>query len=130
VAAVPAGVPARVHTFHGHLLHGYFGARTTRAVIAVERVLAARTDRIVAVGERVRDDLLAAGIGTPEQYVVIAPGVTLRPLPGARARPGDPRAGPRRRRRGLRRAARRNQAPGPGHRGGAARARRGVPGRR
>jgi glycosyltransferase involved in cell wall biosynthesis len=96
VAAVPAGVPARVHTFHGHLLHGYFGARTTRAVIAVERVLAARTDRIVAVGERVRDDLLAAGIGTPEQYVVIAPGVTLRPLPArAHARetlglaPGD-----------------------------------------
>lgn len=81
VAAVPARVPARVHTFHGHLLHGYFGARTTAAVVGVERALAARTDRLVAVGERVRDDLLAAGIGRPEQYDVIVPGVELGPLP-------------------------------------------------
>ena len=81
VAAVPARVPARVHTFHGHLLHGYFEARTTAAVVAVERALAALTDRLVAVGERVRDDLLAAGIGRPEQYAVIAPGVELGPLP-------------------------------------------------
>lgn len=85
VAAVPARVPARVHTFHGHLLHGYFGSRTTSAVVTVERVLATRTDRLIAVGERVRDDLLAAGIGRPEQYAVIPPGVALRPLPDRRS---------------------------------------------
>jgi glycosyltransferase involved in cell wall biosynthesis len=81
VAAEPARVPARVHTFHGHLLHGYFSPRATRAVIAVERRLARRTDRLVAVGERVRDELLAAGIGRLEQYEVIPPGVTLPQIP-------------------------------------------------
>ena len=85
VAKVPARVPATVHTFHGHLLHGYFGHRTTQAVVGVERLLAARSDRLVAVGERVKDDLLAAGIGRPEQYVVIAPGVPLSPLPDGSA---------------------------------------------
>ncbi len=77
VAAVVAGVPARVHTFHGHLLHGYFSAPVTRAVVTAERALATVTDRIVAVGEGVRDDLLAAHVGRPDQYVVIPPGVTL-----------------------------------------------------
>jgi glycosyltransferase involved in cell wall biosynthesis len=50
---------------------------TTRLVIEAERRLAARTHRLVAVGRQVRDDLLAAGIGRPGQYTVIAPGTTL-----------------------------------------------------
>jgi len=79
VAARLAGVPRTVHTFHGHLLHGYFSSRGTAAVRTAERVLARRTDRLVAVGARVRDDLLAAGIGRPEQYSVIAPGVAVGP---------------------------------------------------
>ena len=92
-AAEPARVPARVHTFHGHLLHGYFGPRGRAAVVAVERALARRTDRLVAVGERVRDDLLEAGVGRPEQYAVVPPGVELGPLPdraAARAALGLP----------------------------------------
>jgi len=83
-AAVMAGVPARVHTFHGHLLHGYFSAPVTRAVVVAERALAVVTDRIVAVGEGVRDDLLAAHIGRPDQYVVIPPGVSLPNPPPSR----------------------------------------------
>jgi glycosyltransferase involved in cell wall biosynthesis len=81
VAAEQARVPGRVHSFHGHLLHGYFSASMTAAVVAVERALARRTDRLVAVGERVRDDLIAAGVGRPEQYAVIPPGVRLAPGP-------------------------------------------------
>ena len=79
-AARIARVPRIVHTFHGHLLHGYFSAAVTRAVVQTERVLARTTDRIVAVGENVRNELLTAGIGSPSQYVVIPPGVSpLRP---------------------------------------------------
>lgn len=81
LAARRAGVPHLVHTFHGHLLHGYFSPTTTRAVVHVERALARRTDRIVAVGQTVRDDLLAAGIGRPGQYDVIPPGVAVPPAP-------------------------------------------------
>jgi len=93
VAATLARVPTRVHTFHGHLLHGYFSAAVTRLVVTTERGLARRTDRLVAVGAKVRDDLLAAGIGEPGQYSVVPPGTDLRPAPQhdeARARLGLP----------------------------------------
>jgi glycosyltransferase involved in cell wall biosynthesis len=97
LAAAITAVPVRVHTFHGHLLHGYFPPLTTRLVITAERCLAARTDRLVAVGRRVRDDLIAAGIGRPDQYAVIAPGTTLPDLPDravARDRLGLPQDRP------------------------------------
>jgi glycosyltransferase involved in cell wall biosynthesis len=92
-AAVVARVPWRVHTFHGHLLQGYFSPRVTRAVVLTERTLARATTRLVAVGQRVRDDLLAAGIGCPSQYVVVPPGVELPAAPAkeeARATLGLP----------------------------------------
>ena len=80
-AAVMARVPSRVHTFHGHLLHGYFSPAKTRVVVQTERRLAALTDRLVAVGSRVRDDLLAAGIGKAKQYTVVPPGTRLAGAP-------------------------------------------------
>src|SRR3954467_15699358 len=80
-AATITRVPALVHTFHGHLLHGYFSPAVTRAVVQTERLLARRTDRLVSVGARVRDDLLAAGVGKASQYTVVAPGIALPPLP-------------------------------------------------
>ena len=82
-----------VHTYHGHLLNGYFSPAKTRAVIAVERGLAHATDRLVCVAPQVRDDLVQAGIGRLPQYVVIPPGVELGPLPSkssARAALGLP----------------------------------------
>jgi glycosyltransferase involved in cell wall biosynthesis len=81
LAARAAHVPSVVHTFHGHLLRGYFSPVVTRAVVTTERTLARTTDRIVAVGEQVRDDLLEAGIGRPAQYVVIPPGVSVATPP-------------------------------------------------
>ncbi|HEV2122972.1 MAG TPA: glycosyltransferase [Chloroflexota bacterium] len=77
LAAKMCGVPYLVHTFHGHLLHGYFSPRVTEAVRRTEAVLARSTDRLLAVGNQVRDDLLDAGIGTPEKFAVVPPGVAL-----------------------------------------------------
>jgi glycosyltransferase involved in cell wall biosynthesis len=82
-----------VHTFHGHLLHGYFNPRTTRAVVELERILAKRSDVLVSVGEAVRDELIAAGVGHLQQYRVIYPGVRfpeLLPKAEARRRLGIP----------------------------------------
>jgi glycosyltransferase involved in cell wall biosynthesis len=53
----------------------------TRLVRIVEELLARRTTSLVAVGERVRDELLGAGIGRSDQYVVIPPGVALGARP-------------------------------------------------
>jgi glycosyltransferase involved in cell wall biosynthesis len=80
-AAWTARVPVTIHTFHGHLLHGYFSPHATRGVVAVERAFARRTTKLVAVGAQVRDDLLAAGVGRAEQYVVVPPGVPIRSAP-------------------------------------------------
>ncbi|GAA2895333.1 glycosyltransferase family 4 protein [Streptosporangium fragile] len=82
VAARLSGVgSARVHVFHGHLLHGYFSPVKRGLYVRSERLLASMSDRLVTVGSRVRDELLQAGIGRPPQYVVIPPGVRLGPVP-------------------------------------------------
>ncbi|ETK32552.1 glycosyl transferase [Microbispora sp. ATCC PTA-5024] len=82
VAARASGVgAARIHAFHGHQLHAHVPGLRRRVYVRAERLLAPMTDRLVTVGAQVRDDLLAAGIGRPEQYVVIPPGVRLGPLP-------------------------------------------------
>ena len=83
-AALRAGVPHIIHTFHGHTLHGYFPAPVTALFTLLERRLAARTDDFVAVGARVRDELVAAGIGSRERYTVVPPGVPDEP-PGDRS---------------------------------------------
>jgi glycosyltransferase involved in cell wall biosynthesis len=75
VAAILMRVPVRVHTFHGHVLHGYFSPIVTQIFIQIERVLGWFTHGIVSVGSQVRDDLLEVRIGSPEKYAVIAPGV-------------------------------------------------------
>jgi len=76
LAAILAGRSAkRVHTFHGHLLHGYFSGWKVKLVIAIEKFLAKRTDVLVAIGNQVKDDLLAAGIGKSDQYRVFFPGL-------------------------------------------------------
>ncbi|MDQ3964087.1 MAG: glycosyltransferase [Actinomycetota bacterium] len=69
-----------VHTFHGHVLEGYFSAPAQRLFIGVERWLARRTDVLIAVSNRVRDDLIALGIGAPEQWRVIPLGFDLAPF--------------------------------------------------
>jgi len=71
----------RVHTYHGHLLHGYFGDFKTKLVILTERFLASFTDNLVAVGRQVRDDLLAAKVGKFNQYEIIGPGIEIGDLP-------------------------------------------------
>lgn len=46
-----------VHTFHGHVLHGYFGPVGSGLVRWTERTLASITDYIIAISERQRADL-------------------------------------------------------------------------
>lgn len=76
LAAILAGGEAlKVHTFHGHLLHGYFAGWKIKLVVAIEKFLATRTDVLVAVGNQVKEDLLKAGIGERNQYRVFFPGL-------------------------------------------------------
>ena len=71
----------RVHTFHGHLLNGYFGPFKRALVVFAEKTLAILTDQLLAVGDNVRQDLLNAGIGNAKNFSLIPPGLTVGVLP-------------------------------------------------
>ena len=81
IVAITSRVPITVHTFHGHTLHSYFKRPSAQILRLIESRLANRTTSLVAVGAKVRDDLLEAGIGRVDQYSVIPPGVDLGSLP-------------------------------------------------
>jgi glycosyltransferase involved in cell wall biosynthesis len=66
---------AVVHTPHGHVFHGYFGAAKTRLFIAIERWLARRTHALIALTRAERDDHLQLHIGSPAQWHVVPSGV-------------------------------------------------------
>ena len=64
-----------IHTYHGHLLTGYFSPIKTKFIILVERILAKFSFKLICVGSKVRDDLLKVKIGDSSKYVVIGPGI-------------------------------------------------------
>jgi glycosyltransferase involved in cell wall biosynthesis len=66
-----------VHTFHGHVLKGYFGPGRTAFFRQVERTLARASDALVAVSPEVRDDLIAFGVAPREKFVVVRLGIPL-----------------------------------------------------
>jgi glycosyltransferase involved in cell wall biosynthesis len=65
----------RVHTFHGHLLHGYFSSSKTRLVILLEKTLGVITHRFIAIGNVVKNDLVRVGIAQDSKFEVIYPGL-------------------------------------------------------
>src|SRR5262249_1793982 len=79
-AALVAGAarpPIVVHTFHGHVLKGYFGPGRTAFFRQVERNLARTSDVLVAVSPEVRDELVSHGIAPLEKFTVIRLGIPL-----------------------------------------------------
>jgi glycosyltransferase involved in cell wall biosynthesis len=71
----------RVHTFHGHLLDGYFGPFKRALVVLAEKTLAQFTNQLLAVGDKVRQDLLRAGIGNSGMFDLMPPGLTVGAIP-------------------------------------------------
>mgnify|MGYP003334845350 FL=1 len=68
----------RIHTFHGHLLHGYFSNFKTQILILIEKLLAKITDQILTIGNQVRIDLLNAGIGVESKMRFVFPGIRVK----------------------------------------------------
>lgn len=80
--------PITVHTFHGHVLEGYFHPAVGQSLLRVERWLARRTTAFVAVSPEIRDQLLDLGIGEPHQWRVIPLGLDLDPFLAVRSASG------------------------------------------
>lgn len=70
-----------VHTYHGHVLEGYFSSAATAVFIGLERALARLSDAIVAISPAIRHELLEAyRIGRESQYRVVRLGFDLAPF--------------------------------------------------
>ncbi len=81
VAAICSGVPIRIHTFHGHVFRGYFSAFVTRIFLAIERLLARHTDRIIAISESQKRELVEVYRIAPAEKVSVIPlGIDLDPF--------------------------------------------------
>lgn len=70
LAAALAGVPVIVHTFHGHVLDGYFGRTATSFFLWVERMLGRLTTQFIAISPEVAADLQRLGIGRGKTTIV------------------------------------------------------------
>jgi glycosyltransferase involved in cell wall biosynthesis len=80
MAAMIAGrarPPIVVHTFHGHVLRGYFGRPQAAVFRLLERWLARHSTALVAVSPEVRDDLVALKIAPADKFTVIRLGIEL-----------------------------------------------------
>jgi glycosyltransferase involved in cell wall biosynthesis len=69
--------PIIVHTFHGHVLTGYFSPAKSRVFLEIERALARVTDRLVGVSQATVDDLVHLGVAGRERFAVIPIGLDL-----------------------------------------------------
>jgi glycosyltransferase involved in cell wall biosynthesis len=69
--------PVLVHTFHGHVLEGYFGPAKTQLYRGLERRLAGRTDSLIGVSQQTVDDLVRLGVAPREKFSVIPLGLDL-----------------------------------------------------
>ena len=70
-----------VHTYHGHVLDGYFSRLMTAVFINIERALASISDRIIAISPAIRQELLETyRIGSAAAYRVVALGFDLAPF--------------------------------------------------
>jgi glycosyltransferase involved in cell wall biosynthesis len=75
MAATPR--PKLVHTFHGHVLEGYFGRAKNTLYRRLERALATRTDRLIGVSEATVSDLVRLGVAGRERFRVVPLGLDL-----------------------------------------------------
>jgi glycosyltransferase involved in cell wall biosynthesis len=72
-----------VHTYHGHVLDGYFSPLVSRIFIAMERWLARRSDALIAISPAIRRDLAEVyRIGRDPQYRVVPLGFDLAGFAG------------------------------------------------
>jgi glycosyltransferase involved in cell wall biosynthesis len=77
VAARLAGVPVVVHTYHGHVLRGYFGPMKTAVFRGLEALMSPLSDALIAVSDAVKQDLVALGVARAEHIRVVPLGLDL-----------------------------------------------------
>ena len=72
-AAWLARVPVRVHTFHGHVFHGYFSPAKTRVFLWLERLTARLSTRLITISPGLRDELANTYRIAPAHKIEVMP---------------------------------------------------------
>jgi glycosyltransferase involved in cell wall biosynthesis len=80
LAARRAGVPVIIHTIHGPSFGNFQNAAANFIFRAAEKYAARATTHFVVVADAMKEQYLAAGMGTPEQYTKIFSGFPLGPF--------------------------------------------------
>jgi len=88
LAAWVSRVPVVVHTYHGHVLHGYFPAWKNRPLRLMEGALARMSDQLIAVSSTVRTDLLQYRVASASKIEVVPLGLDLAPFERATEKAG------------------------------------------
>lgn len=90
LAAVIGGRPRPiiVHTYHGHVLEGYFGRFLNAFYRFLERSLGRVSDALIGVSRATVDDLVRLRVAPPEKFRVIPIGLDLEPFARATAADG------------------------------------------
>jgi len=73
LAAIHEKVPVIVHAFHGHVFNNYFSSGVTKIFIQIERWLAKRSTKIIAISEEQKKDLSEVYRICPEEKIEIVP---------------------------------------------------------
>jgi glycosyltransferase involved in cell wall biosynthesis len=81
IAAFLAGCPRVVHTYHGHVLEGYFSPHVNRAVQLAERSLGALSQALLTVSPQQAEELSSRFAVAPnEKFHVVPLGLNLHPF--------------------------------------------------
>jgi glycosyltransferase involved in cell wall biosynthesis len=68
-----------LHTYHGHVLRGYFSPRVTAVYRLLEQLLSRITTRLIGVSEATVDELVCLGVAPRSKFVTVPIGLDLAP---------------------------------------------------
>jgi glycosyltransferase involved in cell wall biosynthesis len=71
IAAWRSSVPVIAHTYHGHVFHSYFHPLLSKLIVKLERWLAYRSAFIIAINERLKNELINVYRIAPAQKIVL-----------------------------------------------------------
>jgi glycosyltransferase involved in cell wall biosynthesis len=82
-----------VHTYHGHVFHGYFCPRKTQIFLWLERLTARFSDRLITISPALKDELANQyHVAPADKFVVVPLGLELAPFAETPRRCGTFRA--------------------------------------
>jgi glycosyltransferase involved in cell wall biosynthesis len=73
IAAKTMGVQVIVHTYHGHVFHGYFNPTITKLIVFIERILGKITTKIITISTAQQQDIVTTFRIAPENKTAVIP---------------------------------------------------------